>query len=74
MSDLLQGLASSHRQGKRIGITSMCSAHPRVIRAAVRHGARHREPVLIEATCNQVNQNRRSGDVHADPPTRSDDP
>ena len=40
------------RRGQ-IGITSVCSAHPRVIAAALR-GAKG--PVLIEATCNQVNQ------------------
>lgn len=56
MSGVLKNLAAAHRQGRSIGITSVCSAHPLVIRAAARHGARHSEPVLIEATCNQVNQ------------------
>jgi D-tagatose 6-phosphate 4-epimerase len=37
----------------RAGITSVCSAHPLVIEAALSHGD---GPVLIEATCNQVNQ------------------
>lgn len=37
------------------GITSICSAHPLVIDAALRHGALHGADVLIEATCNQVN-------------------
>lgn len=37
------------------GITSVCSAHPLVLRAALRHGAQTGGPVLIEATCNQVN-------------------
>ena len=37
-----------------LGITSVCSAHPRVIAMALRQGRGH--PVLIEATCNQVNQ------------------
>lgn len=37
------------------GITSVCSAHPLVLRAALRHAAQSGAPVLIEATCNQVN-------------------
>lgn len=38
-----------------MGVTSACSAHPIVIRAAIRHGRQHESTVLIEATCNQVN-------------------
>ena len=37
------------------GITSVCSAHPIVIEAALRRGQAEAMPVLIEATCNQVN-------------------
>ncbi|MFD9900324.1 D-tagatose-bisphosphate aldolase, class II, non-catalytic subunit [Mesorhizobium sp. NPDC059025] len=37
------------------GITSVCSAHPLVIEAALRNGLAGNMPVLIEATCNQVN-------------------
>ncbi len=37
------------------GITSVCSAHPLVIEAAIRRGLAEAMPVLIEATCNQVN-------------------
>ncbi|MDO5641251.1 MAG: class II D-tagatose-bisphosphate aldolase, non-catalytic subunit [Paracoccus sp. (in: a-proteobacteria)] len=42
-------------RGRR-GITSVCSAHPLVLRAALRLAARTGRPALIEATCNQVNQ------------------
>jgi len=38
------------------GIASICSAHPLVIEAALRRGKAENAPVLIEATCNQVNQ------------------
>ena len=38
------------------GITSVCSAHPLVIEATLRRAARQSDVVLIEATCNQVNQ------------------
>ncbi len=42
------------RDGRHL--TAVCSAHPLVLEAAVRHGIATGEPVLIEATCNQVNQ------------------
>jgi len=38
------------------GIASICSAHPLVIEAALRRGKAENAAVLIEATCNQVNQ------------------
>ncbi|KRB51465.1 tagatose-bisphosphate aldolase [Rhizobium sp. Root708] len=38
------------------GIPSVCSAHPFVIEAAMLHALRAQSPLLIEATCNQVNQ------------------
>ncbi|HEX4117855.1 MAG TPA: D-tagatose-bisphosphate aldolase, class II, non-catalytic subunit [Rhizomicrobium sp.] len=38
------------------GITSICSAHPLVVRAAIEQAAGERGLLLIEATCNQVNQ------------------
>ncbi|TIX90181.1 D-tagatose-bisphosphate aldolase, class II, non-catalytic subunit [Rhizobium sp. P44RR-XXIV] len=38
------------------GITSVCSAHPLVIEAALRRATAEGRAVLIEATCNQVNQ------------------
>ncbi len=37
------------------GITSVCSAHPLVLEATLRRGKVEGAPVLIEATCNQVN-------------------
>ncbi|MBA5800038.1 D-tagatose-bisphosphate aldolase, class II, non-catalytic subunit [Rhizobium changzhiense] len=38
------------------GVTSVCSAHPLVIEAALRRAGMEQRAVLIEATCNQVNQ------------------
>jgi D-tagatose-1,6-bisphosphate aldolase subunit GatZ/KbaZ len=40
----------------RAGVTSVCTAHPLVIEAALSLGLRTGSRVLIEATCNQVNQ------------------
>ncbi len=56
MSSRLLDLATARRTGHPCGITSVCSAHPTVIRAGVRRAFETRQPVLIEATCNQVNQ------------------
>ncbi|MGB6692425.1 MAG: D-tagatose-bisphosphate aldolase, class II, non-catalytic subunit [Terracidiphilus sp.] len=54
MSALLQQLA--HSRGAQRGIYSVCSAHPWVLEAAMRRHAPCAGPLLIEATCNQVNQ------------------
>ena len=51
----LTDLARLYRAGTPHGITSVCSAHPLVLRAALRHGRDTGCTVLIEATCNQVN-------------------
>jgi D-tagatose-1,6-bisphosphate aldolase subunit GatZ/KbaZ len=53
----LRDLVARHKQGHAIGITSICSAHPIVVEASLRHAQRHDDNlVLFEATCNQVNQ------------------
>jgi D-tagatose-1,6-bisphosphate aldolase subunit GatZ/KbaZ len=45
------------QQGPRpTGITSVCSAHPLVIEAALHQGRVDGAPVLVEATSNQVDQ------------------
>jgi len=51
----LKDLAALRRSGSPQGITSVCSAHQIVLRAALRHGKATGSTVLIEATCNQVN-------------------
>jgi D-tagatose-bisphosphate aldolase class II non-catalytic subunit len=56
LTDILDRLASERRAGRILGVTSVCSAHPLVLRAALDRGRRTKTPVLIEATCNQVNQ------------------
>jgi D-tagatose-1,6-bisphosphate aldolase subunit GatZ/KbaZ len=53
----LQELIARHKQGRACGVTSICSAHPIVVEASLRHALRHDDDmVLFEATCNQVNQ------------------
>ncbi|HEY0767855.1 MAG TPA: D-tagatose-bisphosphate aldolase, class II, non-catalytic subunit, partial [Steroidobacteraceae bacterium] len=49
-------LVRRHRAGESVGIYSVCSAHPLVLRAALEHAQASGGDVLIEATSNQVNQ------------------
>ena len=53
---VLTKLAGADAAVRMRGITSVCSAHPLVIEAALRRGLAASVQVLIEATCNQVNQ------------------
>lgn len=55
MSGILQELAAARVAGNPVGITSVCTAHPVVLRAAIRRAKMTGRNVLIEATCNQVN-------------------
>jgi D-tagatose-1,6-bisphosphate aldolase subunit GatZ/KbaZ len=45
-----------HKAGKAVGITSVCSAHPLVLEAAVLQAVDDGTAVLVEATSNQVDQ------------------
>ncbi|GMQ93463.1 MAG: tagatose-bisphosphate aldolase subunit KbaZ [Acidimicrobiia bacterium] len=56
VKDPLDALVNAQLRGEALGITSVCSANPTVLEATVAHGARGDHVVLIEATCNQVNQ------------------
>lgn len=53
---VLQEIVAANRAGARRGIASVCSAHPMVLEAAVDAARADGRPLLIEATCNQVNQ------------------
>ena len=52
MQQLLQ-LVEQHKAGMPVGIFSVCSAHPRVLKAALRQAKARGTPVLVEATSNQ---------------------
>ncbi len=56
MSHPLFDIPTAFHAGRPVGITSVCSAHPIVIEAALRLAKEAERPALIEATCNQVNQ------------------
>ncbi len=52
----LSDIASWRQRAGSKGIPSICSAHPVVIEASMLHALRRGEYLLVEATCNQVNQ------------------
>ena len=54
--NVLDEIVSTQERGESRGIASICSAHPAVLEAVLTQGKASDSPVLIEATCNQVNQ------------------
>lgn len=52
----LRDVVRRHKSGEHVGITSVCSAHPLVLQAALEHARESGGMVLIEATSNQVDQ------------------
>jgi D-tagatose-1,6-bisphosphate aldolase subunit GatZ/KbaZ len=52
----LRKIAEKNRSGQAAGFYSVCSANEIVLRAALRHAASYRYPLIIESTSNQVNQ------------------
>ena len=52
----LDEIISAQRKGVARGIVSVCSAHPAVLEAAFRWALERNTHLLIESTCNQVNQ------------------
>lgn len=56
MAHVLNSLPQAFHRGDHLGITSVCSAHPIVIEATLQLALETGKPALIEATCNQVNQ------------------
>jgi D-tagatose-bisphosphate aldolase class II non-catalytic subunit len=55
--EALREVIAANRAGAQRGIASWCTAHPDTLRAILRAHQDFSGPVLIEATCNQVNQN-----------------
>jgi D-tagatose-1,6-bisphosphate aldolase subunit GatZ/KbaZ len=52
----LREIVDANRTGQPVGLYSVCSAHPSVLRAAMRHALENDASLLIESTSNQVNQ------------------
>jgi len=55
-TSLLSDLFRRNRAGERVGVYSVCSAHPTVIAASLELSSERGQLAVIEATCNQVNQ------------------
>lgn len=53
---VLLSLIAQHKAGAHNGLYSVCSSHPLVLEAAMRHALKNDEYVVIESTSNQVNQ------------------
>jgi D-tagatose-1,6-bisphosphate aldolase subunit GatZ/KbaZ len=49
-------IITAQQRGTTQGIASICSAHPTVLWASLLHAKENRAPLLVETTCNQVNQ------------------
>jgi D-tagatose-1,6-bisphosphate aldolase subunit GatZ/KbaZ len=56
VNSYLDSIVAAHNAGNAVGITSICSANQFVIEAGLRHALTTDKLVLIESTCNQVNQ------------------
>jgi D-tagatose-bisphosphate aldolase class II non-catalytic subunit len=54
--EIFAAMIGANRAGEARGIPSWCTAHPRTLRAILRAHRDSDDPILIEATCNQVNQ------------------
>ncbi len=54
--ELVGNLVRAHKRGEVVGIPSICSSHPTVLESAMRRAVKTGTPLLIESTCNQVNQ------------------
>jgi D-tagatose-1,6-bisphosphate aldolase subunit GatZ/KbaZ len=52
----MKQIVAASRAGRHVGIPSYCTAHPETLRAIFRCYRDNTKPILIEATCNQVNQ------------------
>ena len=52
----LRTIILENRAGQQRGIPSWCTAHPETLQSIFRSYAASDEAILIEATCNQVNQ------------------
>ncbi|MEW9807640.1 class II D-tagatose-bisphosphate aldolase, non-catalytic subunit [Mesorhizobium sp. ZMM04-5] len=53
---VLGGIVSANRAGAQRGIPSWCTAHPQTLAAIFAAYRDDDAPILVEATCNQVNQ------------------
>lgn len=53
---VIRDLIQKNRSGKTVGLPCFCTANEHVLRAVLANAAKTGFPTVIEATCNQVNQ------------------
>lgn len=53
---IIKDLIARNRAGEAIGLPCFCTANEHVLRAVLAHAKQTELPTVIEATCNQVNQ------------------
>jgi D-tagatose-1,6-bisphosphate aldolase subunit GatZ/KbaZ len=53
---ILPKIVAAHKRDRSRGVYSICSANPFVLEASVQQALVDGSPLLIESTCNQVNQ------------------
>ncbi len=56
MENYLDQIIESQKRGEARGIASICSAHPAVLNTAIKRAVKNEHCLLVESTCNQVNQ------------------
>jgi D-tagatose-1,6-bisphosphate aldolase subunit GatZ/KbaZ len=56
ISSYIKNIVRNKLSSSPPGIFSVCSANPFVLKASMIHAKNHEIPLLVESTCNQVNQ------------------
>ncbi|MGL4237145.1 class II D-tagatose-bisphosphate aldolase non-catalytic subunit [Tabrizicola sp.] len=56
MPDLLRQIIARNRSGEPVAIPSVCTAHPEALEASLTLAETLNQPIVVEATSNQVNQ------------------
>jgi len=52
----VKSLIERNRSGEKIGLPCFCTANEHVLKSVFEYAAAHQVPAVVEATCNQVNQ------------------
>ena len=52
----INSLLSRNRSGEAVGLPCFCTANEQVLRSIFQFAQKHQVPAVVEATCNQVNQ------------------
>ncbi|HAF62824.1 MAG TPA: D-tagatose-bisphosphate aldolase, class II, non-catalytic subunit [Anaerolineaceae bacterium] len=55
-NDILDEIIQAKEKNQPKGIVSLCTSHPTVLKAAMQYAKKKGTSILVESTCNQVNQ------------------